>query len=91
MHGGEYHASPLVGLQVPLVVLVSLPDDSGAEEDEAGGVSTTELACTTAGAGGVEETAWDVMTGGEASRTAGADVTGTEGRSWKLPSSPAQE
>ena len=94
MQGGEYHASPLVGLQAPLValvVVVSLPDDSGAEEEEAGGVSSTGLACTTAGAGEVEETAWDVMTGEEASRTAGADVTWAGGRSFAFPASAAQE
>lgn len=61
VHGDEYHASPLVGLQVPLVLvvlvsLVSLPDDSGAEEEEEAGIVSTGLGCRIA-TGGVEETA----------------------------------
>lgn len=65
-----------------MLVLVSLPEGSGAEEEEEeeiGGVSTG-LACTTAGAGGVEETAGDVMTGEGASGAAAAVVVGVAGR-----------
>ena len=70
VQGGEYHASPPVGLQVPLVVLVvSLPEDAGAaEEEERGGEST-----------GVEETAADVMTGEGDTAAAAAVVVGTAG------------
>ncbi len=63
VQGGEYHASPSVGLQAPLVVLVvvsSLPEDSGAEEDEEAGGESTGVACTTSG---VEETAGGESTG----------------------------
>lgn len=94
MQGGEYHASPSVGLQAPLVVLVlvSLTDDSGAEEEEeVGGVLSTGLACTTAGAGGVEDTPWDVRTVEGASGTVGADVAEAGGRSCNFPAWPAQE
>lgn len=63
VQGGEYHASPSVGLQSPLVVLVvSLPEESGVEEGEEAGGELTELAITIAGAGGVEDTAGGVMT-----------------------------
>ena len=60
VQGGEDHESPSVGLQAPLVV--PLPDDPAAGEEEAG-VESTGLACTTAAADGVEETAGDVMDG----------------------------
>ncbi len=82
MQGGEYHASPPVGLQAPVVslVVVSLPVDSGAGAEEETGAGSTGLACTTAGAGWVEETAEDVMTGEGASGAAAAVVKGTAGR-----------
>lgn len=74
VQGGEYHASPSVGLQAPLVVLLvvsSLPEDSGtAEDEEAGGESTGE-ACTTAGVDWVVEAAEEVMIG-EAAVVTGA-------------------
>lgn len=93
MQGGEYHASPSVGLQAPLVVpvVVSLPEDLGAEEEEEAGGESTGLACMTTGAGGVEETTGDVMTGEGASGAAAALVIGNEGRSCSFPASPAQE
>lgn len=92
VQGGEYHASPPVGLQAPVVSLVvSLPEDSVAgEEEEAGGLSTG-LAGTTTGAGGVEETAGDVMVGEGASGAAAAVVNGAAGPSWFFPASPGQE
>lgn len=85
MQGGEYHASPSVGLQAPLV----LPEDLGAEEDEEAGGESTGLACM--GAGGVEEMTGDVMTGEGASGATAALVIGNEGRSCSCPASPAQE
>ena len=83
VQGGEYQASPPVGLQAPLLVLlvVSLPEDSGVEEEEEIGGVSTGLACTTAGTGGVDETAGDVMTGEGASGAAAAVVVGVAGRS----------
>lgn len=68
MQGGEYHASPPVGLQAPVV---SLPDETGAEDGEETGVVSTVLACTTA------RTAEDVMTGEGASGAAAAVVIET--------------
>lgn len=100
VQGGEYQASPPVGLQAPLEVLVvvSLVEGSGAEEEEeeeeeeAGGVSIG-LAWTIAGADGVEETAWGVMIGAGAWETAAVVVIGAAGCSFSycFPSSPAQE
>lgn len=87
MQGGEYHASPSVGLQAPLV----LPEDLGAEEEDEAGGESTGLACMTTGAGGVEETTGDAMTGEGASGAAAALVIGNEGRSCSCPASPAQE
>lgn len=81
MQGGEDHMGPPVGLQAPLVVLlvVSLPEGPGTEEEEVGGESTG-LGCTT-----VE----DVVTEG-ASGAAAAVAVGTTGRSRRSPVSPAQ-
>ena len=76
VQGGEYHASPSVGLQAPLVVLLvvsSLPEGSGAAGEEEAGDESIGVICATAGAGDVEETAGEVMTGG------GAVVVGATG------------
>ena len=68
VHGGEYQASPPVGLQAPLEVLVvgALVEGSGAEDEEeeevVGEGVSIGLASTIAGADGVEETAGGVMT-----------------------------
>lgn len=84
VQGGEYQASPPVGLQAPLEVLVvvSLVEGSGAEdeeEEEAGGVSIG-LAWTIAGADGVEETAGAMMTGAGAWEAAAVVIRGAAGR-----------
>ena len=73
VQGGEYHASPPVGLQAPVVslVVVSLPEETEAEDVEEAGVVSIVLAGTTAGM------AEDVMDGEEASGAAAAVVRGT--------------
>lgn len=74
MQGGEYHASPSVGLQAPLAVpllVPSLPEDWGTAEDEDAGGESTGVVCTTAGMDGVVETAEEVMI-----RAAAVVVTG---------------
>ena len=93
MQGGEYHAAPPVGLQAPLVasflvaslkvllMVVSLLEDSGAEEEEAG-VASTRVACKIEVAGGAEETAMDVMTGDRVSGAAVTVVTRAAGLSY---------
>lgn len=95
MQGGEYHASPPVGLQallVALLVVVSLFEGSGADEEEETGDVPTGLSCATNGAGEAEETAEDVMTGEEVSAAAAVVVIGAAGRcSCCFPASPAQE
>lgn len=90
VQGGEYHASPSVGLQAPVAVLVVslLPDDSGAEEEDEVGGASTGLACTTTEADGVEEMGWDVMTGDGTWASAPAVVVAA---AWREPTPPVQE
>ena len=84
MQGGEYQASPPVGLQAPVVslvvVLLLVEGSVPGEVEDAGGLSTG-LGNTTTGAGGVEETAAGVMIGAGASGAAAAVVTGAAGAS----------
>ena len=66
VQGGDNHASPPVGLQAPVEVLLvvsPLPEDSGTEEDEEAGVELAVVASTPAGGGWVVETAGGVTTG----------------------------
>ena len=66
MQGGDNHASPSVGLQAPVEVLLvvsPLPEDSGTEEDEEAGEELAVVGSTIVGGGWVVETAGEVTTG----------------------------
>ena len=71
--------------------MVSLPEDSGAEEEEETGGASTGLVCTTAGTGEVEETAADVMTGEGISGAAAVVEIGATVRSCCIPAPTAHD